>query len=309
MTPSVLVPREIETALREHDAVGELFRTRPTVGGFSNLTFFADLSDGQTVVVKSASREVKREDLAREARMLEILAGSVTELVVPVLRAHIIVDEWAITVTNVIPGDLGINVVQTRDAVGLSAKAKVLARLLRAVHHTAPPPANDRSLDIGERMVHRYGVLASRSFPPEVASEVADSSNSMLHPVIKRGASLVHGDFGFHNTIWNTDSTGQNPVVGLLDWEWSGRGNALFDPAWLWWTLQFRQAPPAAWESFVETYGHAALRSMGWNPENVLAVLRAQMSWILSCTEPGTPAELEWCNRITKLSALTPETL
>jgi aminoglycoside phosphotransferase (APT) family kinase protein len=310
VTPGVLVPRAVEAALGSDPAVGPLSRLRPTIGGFSNLTFYADLASGQTVVVKIASREVKREDLRREVRMLELLIGS--GLRTPNVRAHIVTEAWTITVTDAIVGDLGLNVVQTRDIVDLSARSSLLAQLLQAVHAAGPQPVADgdldRDLDCGARMTARLGELSGQrraSLPPEVVESV----QSLADPLLRRGAALVHGDFGFHNTIWSTTNDGQMSIRALLDWEWSGWGNPLIDPAWLWWTLQFRQAPHQTWDAFVTTYGGSALRGLRWTPGNVMTVLRAQMAWILSCTEAGSPAEKEWCSRILKLESLRPPVL
>ena len=219
------------------------------------------------------------------------------------VRAHINTEDWTITVTDIVPGDLGLNVVQTRDVVDLAGRARVLARLLQAVHQATPQPVGDPDLDCGERLSERHKVLAQRiHLPPEVAK----SNVALIDPLLRRGVGLVHGDFGFHNTIWTKAETAGDPlrIDALLDWEWSGWGNPLTDPAWLWWTLQFRSAPSETWASFVETYGGWALRGIGWTADNVLTVLRAHMAWILSCTEPGSPAEKEWGNRIIKLELL-----
>ena len=302
MSPGVLVPRGVEEALLVDPAVGELTRIRPTIGGFSNLTFHGDLASGDSVVVKIASREVKREDLRREVRMLALMSESSISTVH--VRAHINTPAWTITVTEFVPGDLGINVVQTRDANDLIGRARVLARLLRTVHQAAFPLINDPDLDCGVRLAARHESLSTRVLP----REVAQSNTALTDPLLRRGAGLVHGDFGFHNTIWEKSNSDGGPVRinALLDWEWSGRGNPLIDPAWLWWTLQFRQAPRETWETFVDTYGDRALRGIGWTASNVETVLRAHMAWILSCTEVGSAAEKEWCDRIMKLGLAVP---
>jgi aminoglycoside phosphotransferase (APT) family kinase protein len=306
MTPGVLVPAVVEAALLADPAVGELVQIRPTIGGFSNLTFYADLRSGETVVVKIASREVKREDLRREVRMLARLSDTAIPIVN--VRAHINTPDWTITVTDMVPGDLGLNVVQTRDVVDLAGRARVLARLLQVVHQATPQPVKDPDLDCGERLATRHEILIQRT---HLAAEVIESNRALIDPLLQRGVALVHGDFGFHNTIWAKAEAVGDPlgIDALLDWEWSGWGNALTDPAWLWWTLQFRQAPKETWDSFVETYGDWAMRGIGWNSANVLTVLRAHMAWILSCTEAGSPAEKEWCNRIVKLESLNPPEL
>ncbi len=309
MTPGVLVPAEVLAELRSHPLVGDLSRVRPTIGGFSNLTFFADLTTGVTVVVKCASREVKRSDLRREATMLGLLAES--ELPHPKLRAHSATDAWTVTVMDAVEGDLGINVIQTRDLRDLVFRARTMARLLQRVHQTALAPSGDNSLDCGAQFLSAQASLKQRSLPAEIGFAV----DALNDPVLQRGVSLVHGDFGFHNTIWdslpsgNNGDNGDTRVSALLDWEWSGWGSPLIDASWLWWTLRFRQSPPETWDSFAETYGVWALRAIGWAPDTVNAVLRAQMASILARTEPGSSAELEWCSRIMRLDQLHVPTL
>lgn len=298
MTPGVSVPVEVEAALRAEPLVGDLRRIRPTIGGFSNLTFYGDMTGGDTVLVKCASREVKRADLRREVRMLSLLHDS--DLRPPTVRAHINTGSWTVTVTDAVAGDIGINIVQTRDVPELRIRAEVMARLLQALHRVVPGPVDDPDLDCGLRMHKRFEELSKRSLPEEVRVPI----RSLVDPLLRRGNALVHGDFGFHNTIWSTGPDGPIGVCALLDWEWSGWGHPLTDAAWMWWTLHFRQSPPETWEAFVATYGDSALRDIGWSAGNVDTVLKAQMAWILSCTEPGSPAEREWCVRMLKLDEL-----
>jgi aminoglycoside phosphotransferase (APT) family kinase protein len=303
MAPGVLVPAEVIKTLRNAAAVGSLTNLRPTIGGFSNLSFFGDCDSGETVVVKVAIRSIKRGDLQREARMLPLLAESALPL--PFLRAHIESENWTISVLNAVAGDVGINVVQTRDVGDLCARARVMARLLQAIHQTSPMPVIDGDLDCGSRFVTNLELLNQRALPEDVMAFLASGD----HAVLRRGSVLVHGDFGFHNTIWKFLPEGRVAVHALLDWEWSGWGSPLVDSSWLWWTLRFRRSSTEVWESFVDTYQDWALRACGWNPENVREVIRAQMASLLSRTEPGSPAENEWLTRIRGFQEMTIPTI
>jgi tRNA A-37 threonylcarbamoyl transferase component Bud32 len=51
-----------------------------------------------------------------------------------------------------------------------------------------------------------------------------------------RGPVLVHGDFGPHNMLF--DFAAEQPVVGLVDWEFAHHGDAVEDLAWAEWTLR-----------------------------------------------------------------------
>ncbi len=269
---------------------GEVGRTRPTVGGYSNTTFFTTLN-GESVVVKANSDERKRADLRREADFLRYLAT--TDLPVPVLRGCEADDddEWTVVVVDAIDAEPGMGLIQRGDVDELELCARQLGRLFSVVHDTPLSPL-DVPISAGTDLAARWA--ADR--PVDLAANVGFS-----HSAVRVGLSLVHGDAGFHNTLWN-----EGQLVGLIDWEFAGHGNPLADAAWVWWSLTFRRAPDAVWESFVDGYRSDRLAMIGWSPDAVLALIRAQMFSLLVRTAEGSGAQKEWLRRLEGLGRLDP---
>jgi aminoglycoside phosphotransferase (APT) family kinase protein len=314
--PALVIPPAVMAWLESLSADGDVHDIEPTFGGFSNLTFFAtvrvpaptlgagardaaEAADAVRVVVKAASSADKRADVRREARVLPLLTD--TGLPVPAIRAHAELEDWTVSVIDVVDGEPGLSLVQTRETGDLAAHGALLGRLLRQVHLATPTPVTDPTLDLAVRADELAEALGRAGLPDAVRSELLDA---LAHPMIRRGVALVHGDFGFHNTLWQTTTDGKVRLSGLVDWEWAGWGNPLVDLSWLWWTLRFRLAPAVALESAIDGYTRQAVVALGWQPDAVLALVRAQMAQIVVRTPVGSPPREEWLRRIAGLSAL-----
>ena len=310
--PALVIPAAVLDWVRTASADGEVRDIRPTFGGFSNLTFFATLrrpddspgdgrNDGSdvTVVVKAASASDKRADVAREALILPLLADS--DLPVPTIRAHTDLEDWTVSLIDVVEGESGLSLVQTREPVDLRAHGEILGRLLRMVHAAAPTPVSDATLDLVARADEVAAAVVGAQLPTDVVEELIEA---LAHPAVRRGVALVHGDFGFHNTLWRSTPAGRVRLTGLLDWEWAGWGNPLVDLAWLWWTLKFRLAPAVTLEAAIDGYRSEAVRAIGWEPDAVRALVRAQMAQIVVRTPPGSPPRTEWLRRIENVTSL-----
>jgi aminoglycoside phosphotransferase (APT) family kinase protein len=302
MNAGVVVPAVLLEELATHPDVGRLTSLAPTFGGFNNLTFLATTAEGERVVVKATADDRKRADVRREQAMLLHLHDSD----LPVARVLAAVEgEWTATVFAELPGLAGLHFVQSREVDELCARAKLLAALLRRVHATPAPRNDTATFDISGR----YRVLAD-----VVASNALGRTRSeqfiaaLTAPILQRGVSLVHGDPGMHNTMWDDSIVGEKPTVhlsALIDWEWSGWGNPLSDLAWVWWTMRFRHLPSEVFAAFAESYGHLAFRMLGWNEENVRLVVRAHMASILLRKEAGSAAFDEWLVREERLALLS----
>lgn len=297
MTLGVAVPPAVVGWLETQSADGVVRDVRATFGGFSHLTFFADLGFGP-IVVKASSAFEKRADVRRDGQMLVRLRDS--GLPTPrVLATTDDADGWTIVVLSKLDGDGGLGVLQTATDAELPARGTAMARLLRMVHRAAPEPTSDADLDLAARANHSRIAVEPAGLPDDVRSILEEA---LAAPLLQHGVALVHGDFGFHNTLW---SDAQSPgVVGLLDWEWSGWGNPLTDLAWLWWTLCFRRAPPAMMDAVFEEYGRVAVRALGWSHANVHALVCAQMAQVVLRTPPDSPPRIEWIRRIRGVATL-----
>ena len=302
--PALVIPAPVLAWLRTQSADGEVRDIRPTFGGFSNLTFFVTLKGAPDepavhVVVKAAAAQEKRADVAREARMLSLIADG--DLPVPKIRAHTNLEEWTVSLLDVVAGEPGLGLVQTREFGDLQAHGELLGRLLRRVHSAVPTPVTDPSLDLSARADEVAVAVARAGLPDAVRSELLDA---LGHHAIRRGVALVHGDFGFHNTLWQTAPGGRVRLSGLVDWEWAGWGNPLIDLAWLWWTLRFRLAPAVAFEAAIDAYNVGAAKAVGWDTDGVHSLVRAQMAQIVVRTPVGSPPREEWLRRIANVGTL-----
>jgi aminoglycoside phosphotransferase (APT) family kinase protein len=325
MAMSTLIPPGLLTRLAEVPSIGTLRDFVSTVGGFSNLSFVATTEHGVRVVVKATASDRKRADLRREQVMLKHLEqtqadGIETGVKAPTILATVD-DDWVASVLEFIDGEPGLSAVQTREVPGLQIRVTLLARQLQAVHSAPLPMGNQTEFSIEHRMRALVPVIETVGLHKAKLAEFVDAVTS---PFLSSGLALVHGDAGLHNTLWtgpqvHTATARQlatrrglalvpavEPVrlASLLDWEWTGWGNPLLDISWLWWTLRFRHVPSIVFETFADSYGRWALKSMGWSPERVRTLVRAQMINILTRSDPDSPAFGEWLTRIDRLPAL-----
>ena len=299
-----LVPADLQAELRAWAPGGRAVPVESTIGGYSNLTFVARIGDDDCVV-KAAATPAKRADLRREADMLRRLADAEVPFACP--EALVLLDgNWTVLVMRRVEGTSALTGRVT--PAGLRVRAGLVGELLASVHATVLSPLGDPSadLDLGRRAHAVAAALTAAELPPVIAEPLAAALGD---PLLQRGISPVHGDFGLHNVLWRTVGRRPPAVALLFDWEWSGWGNPLIDTAWLWWTFQHRRIAPDAWNAFVDGYGRAALQAMGWSASTVNTMIRAQMAQILVRTTPDSSGREEWLKRLRELDRLAPPRL
>lgn len=83
-----------------------------------------------------------------------------------------------------------------------------------------------------------------------VPSSLKDEVKRILTISVIEEETLIHGDFGPHNTIFLNDS------LIVIDWEWAGWGNPLQDVAWVVWFvhLHYPHVCKELSEIFLRTY-------------------------------------------------------
>ncbi|WP_339293168.1 aminoglycoside phosphotransferase family protein [Paenibacillus sp. FSL W8-0187] len=83
-----------------------------------------------------------------------------------------------------------------------------------------------------------------------VPSSLKDEVKRVLSISVNEEETLIHGDFGPHNTIFSNDS------LFVIDWEWAGWGNPLQDVAWVVWFvhLHYPHVCKELSENFLRTY-------------------------------------------------------
>ena len=79
--------------------------------------------------------------------------------------------------------------------------------------------------DLADEVLFQCGILQRR------IAEV-DASEMVF---LALGDQLVHGDYGPHNILFSPDGS---EVLGIVDWEWSRRGNPIDDLAWAEWVIR-----------------------------------------------------------------------
>ncbi len=297
----VVVPAGVADAVRDVTGIGALGQTLPTVGGFSNLSFRVVI-ENRLSVVKAATVPVKRADLRREAKVLGVLSG-VDEYTLPIPKivAHGDHGDWTVTVFDELPGENGLTFLSRRSLGYVRQRCVVLARLLQAVQAAAPQPLRDLDLDIASRVGALVQFVTDGLAP---SAETEQMLAALSSPAVGRGISLVHGDFGMHNVMWDVDVR-RVRVGGLLDWEFAGWGSPLTDVAWLWWTFQFRRIAKEFWPHFVHAYGRVALLALGFESNVILDLVRVQMIQLLSRTDPESAARAEWLRRWRAIDTLS----
>jgi aminoglycoside phosphotransferase (APT) family kinase protein len=290
MLPPALADR-VELLLGERPRFAQA-----TVGGHSNLVF----SVGD-VVIKAATSDIKRDDVAREAALLRSLDG--LGCAAPTLIGSHIDSEWSVLATIraegvpgsvVLPSLLGS--VERCEAFGT-----LVGRLLRTIHAAAPKP-------VAGPLFERVGLLTDAGARLEALDLEDDETcvelmDAVMHPVHRRGVAFLHGDPGLHNLLID-DADNRIRLAMCVDWELGGWGNALTDLSWLYWTMWFREIETYAWPAFVDAYGRWALQTVGWGRDLVRVCARSQMAILIARTDPGTAVRNIWLERIVKLRTM-----
>jgi aminoglycoside phosphotransferase (APT) family kinase protein len=108
-----------------------------------------------------------------------------------------------------------------------------------------------------------------------------------------RGAVLVHGDFGPHNMLFDLEA--EQPVSGLVDWEFAHFGDPIEDLAWAEWTVRMHHpAHAAATEHLLEHAGSTA----SW-PERRAAMVRRCAELVdQAAARGGTDDAERWRRRL-----------
>lgn len=156
-------------------------------------------------------------------------------------------------------------------------------------------------LEVGDGLI-RIGLV------PGVPGQelLLERPEAVLHSVGRMAArlqrvcpSMVHGDFGPQNMLFDLDSA---EVTGVLDWELAHRGDPVDDLAWAEWIVRFHHADLTwALPSLFDGYG----RRPPW-PQRQAAML-AKCDWALDFVHRWRPPDASgpalWQHRIDRTAA------
>jgi aminoglycoside phosphotransferase (APT) family kinase protein len=280
-----MLPDDALALLRSRFPDEPLAGLTPTSGGFSHPSALLSLGP-QRCVAKAAELPPKRADLRRETRVLTLLRDM--GLPVPAPVALLEDERWTVELLGALPGINGIGFYE-RPTPQLEALAHTLGALLARVHRLPLAPPDDQDLDLGARLGAIHAALPALDLPGDVRAPL-DAAFAAL-PREPARPSLVHGDAGLHNLLWHEGR------VALLDWEWAGFGDPLFDLAWVRWTLRWRQAPESIWPAVLDGYGDGPAADTSDAP-TLDALALVQMAALLTRVAVIPAARAEWVRRV-----------
>ncbi|WP_211268559.1 phosphotransferase family protein [Actinoplanes subtropicus] len=203
---------------------------RTLAGGHSGLTYLVDVGDRRYVVkaVPPAERPVGRNDMLRQARVLQALAGTT----VPVPDV-VVLDETqpAWFAMEFVDGEAVEPVLDDHDLPSELAAARMLeaARVLRRLHDLdvaalplgAPAP-RDASAELAQWSRTMRAVPGElRPGSERLLRRLAESVPAGLPPV------LVHGDFRLGNVLCRGER-----AAAVVDWEIWSAGDPRTDMGW-----------------------------------------------------------------------------
>jgi aminoglycoside phosphotransferase (APT) family kinase protein len=254
-----------------------------TTGGFSNLTALATIG-AERCAIKAAASALKRADVRRETQLLRLLQGS--GLPIPTLLASIESDTWTIGVTRFVAGEHGLALLE-RAPDQLDTMYQALGRLLARIHSA---PADPGAPALAERADHALASIQALDIDGDLGAALQAGLN---HPAWHAQPSgLAHGDPGLHNLLWD------GRITALLDWEWAGWGAPLLDLAWLYWTIRWRNLPPALWQRALASYGAGPALANGATPDALRALAFGQIASILARAHGHPGRWAEWQRRL-----------
>lgn len=251
---------------------------RQTTGGFSHRSAIVTIG-WERCVVKWAEQPGRRDDLRREAAVLDAIGGS---LPVPHLIALVDDERVTATIARFVPGAHGI-AWYSDSPIRLIRACEDLGTTLRRVHRSGYESAYEPLPPRFSRAAVALGELAIDDGERRVLAD------ALAHPAWRGDAGLVHGDAGLHNTLW-----WNSQLSALLDWEWAGWGPPLLDIAWVSWTLRFRDAPAAARDALLRGYGNLPPAAAGWER----ALVFGQIAALLLRSQRSADATAEWTRRL-----------
>jgi aminoglycoside phosphotransferase (APT) family kinase protein len=230
-------PDRLSGWLRDHVAelVGSL-RVEQLSGGASNLTFRVRDDIHDWVLRRPPLRRVLKTayDMSREYRVQAALAG--TDVPVPAMVAYCEEDDAVGAPFYLMEMLDGVVYADADSVAHLSAEqaraaAFELVDVLARLHAINPDVVGlgdfGRPEGFLSRQVRRWRAQweASRTREVPAIDEVLARLEQAVPPEI--GLAIVHGDYSFHNTMW--DAGDPTRLIAVLDWEMSTRGDPLTD--------------------------------------------------------------------------------
>ncbi|WP_186331585.1 phosphotransferase family protein [Paenibacillus xylanexedens] len=207
-------------------------------GGYTNMTLLIEGIDMKRI---AKIYHVKNTDAKTEISALALLSHSG---VTPRVYDFFEQDEWLFVMMDYVPG---VNAQMILDQDGLDQGRRIYGQLgkylAREVHCIKRDNKDTELPVIMKSAVAEDGL----EFIPNGIKSMA---NEILSTPDHGEQTLIHGDYGPHNVMLGNDT------LFILDWEWAGWGNPLFDVSWVVWFVHLHY-PDMAKElsgAFLSTY-------------------------------------------------------
>ncbi|WP_145410622.1 phosphotransferase family protein [Paenibacillus xylanexedens] len=198
-------------------------------GGYTNKTL---LLGGSDPLVVAKIFNINNKDARNEINILNLLNSS---SVTPSIHDFIEDDTSLYIIMDYIQGINGQRVLDSNDMDKAREIYRLLGSHLSSEIHAIQWKDHASELPIIEL---EDDSLDSLDFVPiDLKNEVKRILNvHVMHDV----KTIIHGDYGPHNTILTEDS------LVVIDWEWAGWGNPLQDISWVVWFVHFYYPDAAA---------------------------------------------------------------
>ncbi|WP_339838236.1 phosphotransferase [Paenibacillus sp. FSL R7-0272] len=207
-------------------------------GGYTNMTLLLEETDMKRV---AKIYDVNNADAKTEINALRLLTHSG---VTPRVYDFFEQDERLFVMMDYVPG---VNAQTILDQDGLEQGRRMyeqLGKYLAKEVHSVKRDNKDTELPV--IMKSAVAVDGLEFIPTGIMS----MANEVLSTPDHGEQTLIHGDYGPHNVMFGNDS------LFILDWEWAGWGNPLFDVAWVVWFVHLHYPDMAKKLSgaFLSTY-------------------------------------------------------
>ena len=208
----------------------QLVGTRTYSGGLESLTMLLELAEGPPLVARVYVRDDQRDGIAARRYWDAITVLASFDLPVP---APVYLDTtgeligFPVLVITRVPGEPSPP--PTNRAAWIAELAAGLARI-----HTFDAAALPSTFRRGETPVDHAARLVRRHAPAisgALGAAVAATLERVATRIDVRHTNLIHGDYGFGNTLWS-DGAGPKPrLSGIIDWSAARIADPGFDLA------------------------------------------------------------------------------
>ena len=258
--------RDLVAAIREGS---EEVEARPLTGGMNNTVLAVTLPDGSTVCCKLFSSDDRQAD-DREWNALCLLQAAEAEFA-PRPLYH---EPGAVVMSFAEGEGLGRS---SLDPTQVRTLANRLDRVYNIPVHTSVPTVSELPGGGANRIRRLQAIVASDDPAVAVAGRWLDTAE----PDQLRNLDMSvfgRGDPNLANCLWHP------PALTLVDWEYSGRTNRVFELGDLIEHIQSRATSDEAWEAFIEAF------DLTHSESHNLGICRRLMSaYWLFLLQPGQP--------------------